>query len=435
MPKSTSRQFGNTSKSVTPNSYHTKSITITTQAGDEIDIKDLVQKYSISESLSSPTIEVNLVIVDAANFLDDHKLQGDEKIVLKVQRSPLNDDEQERTNKSIEVYVANIHGYVRNTQGKQFYQLTCVSKHMYLNQSKNLTRAFSGSIGTLVNNICTKDLKIQPFNINTSTKGSIKGIYPSIKPLDAINWLMRNAYDNGTPYYFYETLKEGVIFDSFYSIAGKEVYSEYDNASFFRYEPGTEEAYEEERKRIKKITSPLNVSRLAAIGDGCFSATTHVLDIGTKTYTKTPYEYKDAKQTKLNTYKPFNNTDIINQELTNAKESKNFYISSNTGAFDGFANYHRPTVETIAKAESQLHSLEYMTQEILINGDFDLSCGSVVALKIAKATDLVYAQETGIIDKHLSGKYVIVSIKHNFEEQYTQRVLLKKDSSEVDLNA
>lgn len=435
MPKSSSRQFGTTSKAVTPNSYHVKYVKVTPNNADPIDINDLVQQFNIVESLNSPTIQLNIVIADAINFLDDYKLEGNELVEILIQRNPLSDDVQNKVSFKLSLYIADIHGYVRNVQGKQYYQLLCVSKHMYNDQVRNLSRAFNGSIGTLVSNICKRDLKIQPSSINTSTKSTIKGIYPSLKPITAINWLMRNAYDSGTPFYFYETAKDGVVFDSYNNMTQKESYSTYDNASFFMNEPGSEEAYDEERKRIKKISSPLNISKYSSIANGTFAATTHILDIANKKYTKNQFGYKDSKQKKLNVNKPFSDIKIMDQSIDQLKESKNYYISTNTKSYDGYDNYHHPASETLSRAEAHLNNLDFITQEIVINGDFELSVGMVISLKIAKSTDLDFAQESGLIDKHLSGKYLVTEIDHSFKEQYTQRLTLKKDSSEVDLNA
>ena len=36
--------------------------------------------------------------------------------------------------------------------------------------------------------------------------GNVQGIYIHKREIDAINWLRRNAFDDGTPYYFFESL-------------------------------------------------------------------------------------------------------------------------------------------------------------------------------------------------------------------------------------
>ena len=52
--KGTSRQFAGTSESVTPSSYTLDYIKVTTNDGKILDIKNLVNKFEIQESINSP---------------------------------------------------------------------------------------------------------------------------------------------------------------------------------------------------------------------------------------------------------------------------------------------------------------------------------------------------------------------------------------------
>ena len=437
MPKTSSRLFGSSGSAVTPNSYHVEYFRITTNAGLEIDIKDLLQKFEISESVNAPTLQALFILADATNFFEDHKLNGNEKINMMVVRSPLKESDQNKITFKLELYIAEIFGYVRNTAGKQFYQFRCVSRHMYHNQLKVIRRSFQGSIGQLVSNICKNDLKIDMHLVNKSTKNIVKGIYPSIRPLQTVNWLMRNAFDHGAQYYFYETAKDGVIFDSYNSIVSKDTHSVYDNSSFYRYQQGSPEGYEEERKKIKRLSSPLGLSKLASTANGCYAATTHVVDISNKTYKKTVYDYDHGHFNTLNKYKPYN-SDIkfLDISLNNHKESKNYFLSLNSKSYSNFDNYHSPLETTLAKGEAYINNLEFMTHNITINGDFELSVGMNVELKIVKASDVTHLDDPNVmIDKVLSGKYFVTDITHVFEESYTQRLIVKKDSIGVDLDA
>ena len=104
-----------------------------------------------------------------------------------------------------------------------------------------LNRKFEGNIGKLVKNIVFSDLK-QYNNIAEISKSAqtIKGVYPSLRPIDAIRWLTRNAIDDGYPFYFYETLKHRdnntlngkIHFKSLKEMAEEEVAAEYEHKPY-----------------------------------------------------------------------------------------------------------------------------------------------------------------------------------------------------------
>ena len=73
-----------------------------------------------------------------------------------------------------------------------------------------------------------------------------------------------------------------------------------------------------------------------------------------------------------------------------------------------------------------------------VNGDFRLHSGMLVNVKIGKATAKEIAFRNGNtdeLDNNLSGNYIVYAINHDFgSKEYVMDVLLKKDSSAIDLN-
>ena len=81
-----------------------------------------------------------------------------------------------------------------------------------------------------------------------------------------------------------------------------------------------------------------------------------------------------------------------------------------------------------------------MTQNITLNGDFNLQAGRKIKLLFPKSMEAIayrgYNSEdadTGHLDKLLSGNYLITSVLHKFEfnaqeDKYTCDVECKKDS-------
>ena len=136
---------------------------------------------------------------------------------------------------------------------------------------------------------------------------------------------------------------------------------------------------------------------------------------------------------KLNNEPPIN--DIVNAvgviKFNQQKDAKNYFISYNSGAFDGKDNYHAPTNQSILKAEAYHHNLDTIKQELLLTGDFDLECGMIINLDLLKTADIteeMIASEE-FKDETLSGNHLVTGIVHHFSSDgYFMNVTAKKDS-------
>ena len=154
--------------------------------------------------------------------------------------------------------------------------------------------------------------------------------------------------------------------------------------------------------------------------------------LATKTFKKQKYNYKGKA---INKNKPFPDDTIYNKTYDTLDESTNYYVSLNSKAFEGVDNYHAPTDISLNKYESHLRTIDFQSLNIQLSGDFELSVGKLIELRFIKATDPLHLETDNLRDKYLSGKYIITRITHVFDEEFKQRVTVKRDSLGVDLNA
>jgi len=82
--------------SVTPTSYVVAKAILNTNSGLELDISNVVNRFYIIESINSPFLEMDIQIVDGANLLEEHKINGNEKIYITIQRNPIKNREQNK---------------------------------------------------------------------------------------------------------------------------------------------------------------------------------------------------------------------------------------------------------------------------------------------------------------------------------------------------
>jgi hypothetical protein len=101
-------------------------------------------------------------------------------------------------------------------------------------------------------------------------------------------------------------------------------------------------------------------------------------------------------------------------------------VSLNTSAAGGGSNYHAPSDTDMLTANAYIENMDGTVLTIDIYGDFKLSVGMVITCNVMKSVD--NAENERGKDKYLSGKYLVTSIDHRFEDEYIMQVLLKKDS-------
>jgi hypothetical protein len=229
-----------------PNSYTVESFTVTLNDGTKINAKDLLVSFVIHESLFSPTINAEFRILDGFGMLVDGHIIGGEEVELKVIRIDNSKDTYANSSNKIhlKLNIANIFDHTTPKVGLQSYTLTCLSKHAFINISKTLNRSFTGVIHDLIDKICSNDLKTK-INSTGNSSDEIVGIYPDLKPLDAIQWLLRNISDETTPYFFYDTIQDGLQLNSYKQLINEDSYRKYNNSPFFQTTVGTKEYFEE----------------------------------------------------------------------------------------------------------------------------------------------------------------------------------------------
>jgi hypothetical protein len=178
------------------------------------------------------------------------------------------------------------------------------------------------------------------------------------------------------------------------------------------------------------------MSKLESMANGSYASTLHTLDISKKEYKKDFFNYDSSNPTKLNKKKPFTDfTKFKDRKLPDLKEGKHYFISRNTDAYPSHKNYHEPNHVTLMKAQSHLSNMNFMTHSFSIAGDFEMTVGKKIKLKIIKASDMVEIdQPTVPLDKYLSDNYLVTSVSHFIgPETYTMQLKVQKDSVEQGL--
>ena len=418
-------KLANGSDAIVPSSYELESAILVSSNGTEYDISDLIALLTIDESLYSGSLQAEVNILDAAQMLEKVKCVSGEGLHIVLKRRF---KEGASTKYSHKFRIAEIHSYAKLSPGTATYVFRCVSEHAYISQSKTISKPFNNVPGQLIKNICTDELSIDEndLSINTETKQTIVGVYPRMRPMYLINWLARRSYDNGTPFFFYETLGQGIFFDSYENLINKESYKEYTYAPSTNTIVGSEENNKLLASKVLTLSSEFNMSQYMNIGQGAYSSTLHTIDIAKKSYDTQTYSYSDSKlRLNANGVVP-KGSQIQERPLEEHRDSTNFYISLNTSAVSGGSSYQAPANSDILTANAYVQNMDTLELRVEIYGDFNLCTGSTIDINVVKSVDA--GDDKRGKDLFLSGKYLISSITHKFAEEYKMELLLKKDS-------
>ena len=417
-------KLANGSEAIIPSSYTLSKVLLTPSNGEVRNITDLCAQISIRESLYAGSLQAEVNILDAANNLEKLKVVSGEVLDLTITRRLTSGQNDKYNHKFM---ISEISDYAKLKPGVQTYVLRCISAHAYMSQVKTISKPFNNVPGQLIKNICTDELNIDPkeLSISTETKQTIKGVYPRMRPMYLINWLTRRSYDNNTPFFFYETLGDGIHFQSYETLIGKEPHNTYLHTPSITTTVGSEEHSNALKNKILSMVTDLNMSKYIQAPAGAYSSTLHTIDIATKKYATQTYEYGDQLMLNGNGLIP-TGMKLDDRPLKSYRESTNFYVSLNSSSAGGGSNYHAPADSEILNANAYIENMEGTVLTISIYGDFKLSVGMTIDCSIIKSNE--EGEEKTGKDKFLSGKYLVTSINHRFEDEYIMEVLCKKDS-------
>jgi hypothetical protein len=416
---------------IRPTSYVVEKVHLFTNLNSEeqfVDLTFVSQDIVITESIFTMGISLDVTIGDATGLLEGYKIMGNEKVLVQISRSDIESGEKKEY--ELHLRIANIGPYSRMKDSLQTFTLTCVSDYVYHNNLMTLTNPFEGSIGTSIENICKTQLKIDKddLEINSET-GLANGVYPRLKPLSAIKWLLLNATEGKTPFFFYQRVADNkVVLESYKNMVDKDSFETYEYAPYFQSDITTgkdlKEGYIEERKKITALSSDLDISQLKLIADGAYGSTLHTLDIANKTYNTVKYNYNRTE--KLNDNDSLSdNMKLLDKPIKEFTEGKNLFISKNSLAFNDQKGYSDLIGPGYLDAQSYIKNLNTLTLDIMIAGDFNLKLGDKITTNINRAGS---DSNEPAFDQYLSGNYIITKIIHKFSTKYTMKLTIQKDS-------
>jgi hypothetical protein len=425
-------------RSLHPSDFLVEEIEFFNHKGDSKIISDIVASVNIRESIYLPSLICEISIGDAVNFLQAFEIIGQEKIRIVFAQHPIYQEEANRI--ELEFIITEYPRYERysESQNQQAFILRGISEFAHNSKYIKISRSYTSSSTIQIEKIVRNDLFYDNISVNGEDATTHSGIINIQEPLSAIEYLRKSAYDEfGAPFFFYQTLSGQVQLSSVTYLTDKlrnPLYSSYSYLKGFVTQPSTAEYYEENRLRILRCSSNLELSKAFQSAQGAYASKNQFLDIATKQFTPRIYNYLDKSSKKLRETNIENapSRSVLSNTFTVGRDNANVinalpdahheYLSTNSAAFPNGINYTDDLSNEIDKMNAYGAIMRTITQQIRLNGDFNLNAGKKIKLLFPKAMDPdVYKTfnqddiQPEHLDTLLSGNHLISSVIHEFD--------------------
>jgi len=402
-----------------PSDFEIRYVNIYSSSIEEpLEISKLVNYVEVYESVYSPFLTVNINITDAQSLTSLLPLVGEEYIEIDIRGS---DDTIGLIGQTFFIYKMSDRISVADRAVS--YTLNCVSVGAIADMNIKLSQSFSGLSSDLVETIfCKRSLAIAKPIYSHPSKNNISYISNYWSPIQNIKFLCDRTVssDNSAPsYLFFENKKQ-------FNFVPLDTMVAQDSLFDFFYSVNTHSlSVSKEQGIIHKLYVDEGFNYIDRIMNGTYGNRTLVIDSSSKTYKYETYDFSEAfsKFNRLN--QDALGTDSATRSLNQILRTRNIDSNTRTNMPDEF------TSSWFKQRITELASITSSTVHIDVSGNMNINSGDVVNLIIPMThiTEQDSKDMSKIIDKGLSGRYLVTSMKHMFDrERHSMTLQLNKDS-------
>lgn len=416
---------------IEPNSFRLD-VSIESASGKERDISNLVQTFTVYESIFQQPLIAELDIADGLSLFEDLNISGNEKISTVVRKQNTKDEPVKDIQN--DWYVLDIPLYGKPKPDLATYKIRCISPLGLVAKFRKISTTLSGSSAEILQELY-RQVGAELEMLDEQTLGTMKYVCPKLTYADAIAFILRKSMaGNGAPMFTYQRFDDSkYVLNSYNNMITSDVLDTYWQGSFYTHEDQTDESFEEKRLRILEASSNLGFSPFKSMKDGSYVTRTHRLDISNKVYEVIDYNAFEDEPILIDG----SESDLVwNREFTvsgvsplDLKESYNIFINQNNLAMveHDHVNVHGFGSYKMAYKHSVYSNLEQIEHTLKLNGDTRLMPGTVIEVLFPKTGQVDSAGRES--DEMLSGRYLIVSSTHQFDQTgYYTRLKVRRDS-------
>lgn len=403
-------------------------VTIISIRGHAQTILPQVAGIELYEDIFSPFITGKLYVKDAQDLQGLLPLVGEEVLRLKF-RTPKIDEVHAYDD---EYFIFKLEDKVKLKEREVAYVLHFMSKEAVVDMNKKISKAYSGRVSTIVEDICKKEEGLQTLKpVNTEeTSNEIKFISNFWSPSKCLQRCADHALNaTGSPSYLFFENKHGLNFISLETLySGTPIYQRFvwDNyVADIKPTGGSQRDLNKDYQRILDLQTPESYNYMDRMQSGMYGSEIITYDLLTKQYVHTAYKPDFNEQKHLNKYPVY---------TARPPGGQKGVLIYNQNYFNNFEGYGDVTdSKFVQKRMSLLAQAEAYKITITVHGRTDYTAGQRVYVDIPKNTQVTATSKD--VDEIMSGNYLVSALCHYITRSTHSCVMeLIKDSFMVDLN-
>ena len=415
-----------------------------------VNIQPQTMNITLVEDVTMPCINGSIDVADGQDFRTMLPLTGNERLELHVFTPGQREIKyMEVTGTTLNVYKVDKIRISGGTARQQIYRVHFTSKEAIRNGITRISKAFTGPIENMVNEIVKDDkflasrksLVVEPTATNT------KFVIPNLKPFRAIKFLAdqsvaKNYLNAG--YLFYEDT-QGFNFRSFESMFAKGGHTARPVIEAYAMQPAKVRTPDKNIDVIKDLQSPDSysfvdvVNTLEEINNGLFANRLVTNDIYNKKISTYDYDYHDNFGNYFHT--EHNDGGKVNEKylrplvfVDQDKALSDYPLAKLMNVVDTKKVHNdyefTPPEDILPHKITQRAQLANFHLIMTVPGQTRLNVGNMISFALPDQRPVAHDQAQ-TLNPYYSGRYLILSIKHKFDmiaQKHTINLRAVKDS-------
>ena len=413
--------------------YEIEEIRLFSSSGNIIPLNGLMMQLSLFENIFSPTMSGQIVLLDTNSIVLNLPIIGQEYLSFKIKTASLGGEGTD-----IIDYTENVFSIYKidkriMADSAEAIVLHFTSPEMMRNSRTRVSKSYTNSIDKIVKDVLQneryinskKDLYIE------GTIGVRKMIAPNNQPFTFVQKLASESIslEHGSPYFMFYENKDGIHFRSLDSLYAQPVIAEYNTGDFFHQDSsGTvvKDILEEYSRPISHQIVQAN-DMLSNVRGGLLGSNLITYDIYKKSYNKRSFRYfKNFRDYSRISDNPIYNTNVIDEfgnGLDNFTDA-NIHLHPTSKVEENDAQYFTD-VDTSPYSPNRIENALLHRQAKFL----ELKKGISLIVEVHGLTNMTIGQtidfEMQVVgqthgkskaDPYYSGKYLITTLKHEFNE-------------------
>lgn len=408
-------------------------VTITTSTGFTQTVLNQVAGIQIFEDIFSPFISGNILFYDSLDLTNLFPFTGEETVRIKI-HTPSFTGKHQVIDQKFYIYKLSDRETINNST--VVYRLHFISIEAIIDINKKISQCFEGRCSDIVSDIIKKGYGLQTdkkSNIE-STPNGIKYVSNYWSPIKNINYIAdRSINSKNSPSFVFFENRNGLNFislDTLYSTPIIHEFNQNEKSRDFLDSGSSIVDVDADYQNIKHISLPEGFDYMAGTLQGLYASKQISYDMVTKKYSVKHFDMLSdfSKNNHLNKFP------ITSKKVIKKNNSTIFVTPKSYGNFNNFGDV--TDSKYLQKRVSLMSQLEQYKVNIEVYGRTDYTVGQKVNLTLYKNEPIRNAESNSdILDKVLSGSYIIAAINHSFSrEEHTCTMEIIKESLLINLD-